>query len=276
MKKINIETIGADIELFLFDEVKKEVVSAEGYIKGSKYDPFVFDENSQWFTTSLDNVLAEFTIPPAKSVDEFAKSIAKSINYIKSILPKRLSPIALPAASLDEKYLMTEQAQLFGCEPDFNAYEREINPRPFCEDYTLRSAGGHLHLGFNDVEIPLDNYDITNDEQRCSLVKMLDLFISIPLVIIEPDNKRKELYGKPGAFRPKEYGLEYRTPSNYYLTSKELIQKVYLSVYNAVEYLNSKGALSNEMEQLVRNTINTNNKTEANKLINQFDLILAK
>lgn len=114
MDKINVKTVGADVELFLFNNDKNEVISAESYIKGSKYEPFNFDESNEFWTTSLDNVLAEFTIPPVKTALDFAGNLMRGIDYIKSILPAGISPIALPAANLNKKYLRTPQAQLFG------------------------------------------------------------------------------------------------------------------------------------------------------------------
>lgn len=275
---INLQTVGADVEMFLQDEVTNEIISAEGFIQGSKDEPFKFDNNDPYYSTQLDNVLAEVTIPPVKSADDFAEALTKSINYVRGTLPQGISPVALACANLDEKYLMTEQAQLFGCEPDFNAYTRYINEKPWCEDFSMRSAGGHVHIGFDDIEVPykgdeeLFNYE--PDKQRCEIVKVLDLFISIPLVLMEPDSKRKELYGKAGAFRPKSYGLEYRTPSNYYLNSPELMKWVYNSTTNAIEFLNNNGTLNKKLSKNIRSIIDSNNKDAAKELVNQFNLQL--
>ena len=38
------------------------------------------------------------------------------------------------------------------------------------------------------------------------MVKLLDIFLGIPSVIIDPDKKRRKLYGKAGAFRLTKYG----------------------------------------------------------------------
>lgn len=67
---------------------------------------------------------------------------------------------------------------------------------------------GHIHLGYNDIEVPFNGriHKYKVDEQRARIVQAMDLFIGIPSVIMEPDNKRKELYGQAGAFRPKPYG----------------------------------------------------------------------
>lgn len=114
MNTIELKTIGADVEMFLTNTETGEVVSAENIVKGSKYDPFHFDANNKWFTTSLDNVLAEITIPPAKTARQFSTYLRKSMAYVKSILPKELDLLITPSASLDSKWLLTENAQTFG------------------------------------------------------------------------------------------------------------------------------------------------------------------
>lgn len=110
---IKLQTVGADVEMFLQDKQTLEIVSAEGFIQGSKHEPFNFDKN-KYYSTQLDNVLAEVTIPPAKSDDDFANSLLKAIDYVRQVIPPELSPVAIACAQLDEKYLMTEQAQVFG------------------------------------------------------------------------------------------------------------------------------------------------------------------
>lgn len=276
MKPVKLITIGTDAEVFLRDKEKNEIISAEGLIKGSKYQPFKFDKANKWFSTQLDNVLAEFTIPPAKTASEFIRGINKSIGYIKNTLPKSIEPVIQASANLNEKYLMTKQAMMFGCDPDFNAYSGGINVKPFCEDHTLRSCGAHVHLGYEGIERKFKKniYDYEVDEQRANIVKTLDLFISIPLVIMEPDSERKRLYGKAGAFRPKPYGLEYRTPSNWYLNDVKSIRWLFKSTKHAFSFFAAKGKFPTGLANHVEAVINTNNKSAAEDLIKDFKLQL--
>lgn len=277
MKKLTLKTIGIDAEVFLRNKETNEIISAEGYIKGSKHRPQRFDPTNKWFTTQLDNVLAEFTIPPSATVREFAKGITVAFKHLRKILPKNVEPVIQASANLNEKYLMTEQAMMFGCEPDFNAYTHFINEKPYCEDHTLRSCGSHIHLGYDGVEVKykdnIFNYEV--DEQRANIVQTLDLFVSVPLVIMEPDSDRKLLYGKAGAFRPKPYGLEYRTPSNWYLSSSKLIKWAYNNTRKGFNHFATNGRLDKDVSEHVREVINTNNKTDANELIKYFKLQLA-
>lgn len=277
MEKIILTGIGADVEVFLKDKSTQEIISAEGYIQGSKEDPFIFDKKNKFFSTSLDNVLAEFTIPPANNVADFVKYLRKGISYINKIIPVQFCTESFPAANLHPRFLQTKQALIFGCEPDANAYTQWVNDSPKAEDKTLRSAGGHIHIGYKDpfatfdLKNPNEEY-LNNDFIRQQIIKALDLFIGVPFIIYEPDNKRKELYGKAGAYRPKEYGVEYRTISNYYLSSKELISFVFNSAIKAIDWLNNNNQIDKELGEFVRETINSNNKENAKYLLNEFKI----
>ena len=109
MQIIDNPTIGADIEVFLANKRTREVVSAEGIIKGTKENPYVWDTFNKYFAISLDNVLAEFCIPPARTNNEWYANIQKSLSYINSVIPVELGTMAAPSANLDPKYLRTGQ-----------------------------------------------------------------------------------------------------------------------------------------------------------------------
>lgn len=258
--------IGADIEVFLAQKNNlEEFVSAEGYVQGTKRHPFNFDKSNKYFATSLDNVLAEFCIPPVKNVTDFEAYIQKALAYINQTIPQDLCTVATPAAFLDAQYLQTDNALTFGCEPDFNAYTGKMNIKPFSKHWNLRSAGGHIHIG----------YDNSNELTNREIIKALDLFIGVPSVIQEPDNARKELYGSAGSYRTKKYGVEYRTISNYYLESKKLIYWLYEQVQAAINYINSGKVIDDVLATILPNTINNNNKEQAMQLIQQYNLKLA-
>lgn len=271
MKKYANILIGADVEVFLQNKETKEIISAEGYIKGTKDEPFCFDEANPFFATSLDNVLAEFSIPPARTVQEFKAFIEKSLGYINNNIPKDFCTVALPSARLNGKYLRTKQAKLFGCEPDYNAYHGHENLRPDAKDKNLRSAGGHIHIGYDDPA-QFNQWNYLGYPEHTDLIKALDLFIGVPSVIMEPDNKRKELYGKAGAFRPKSYGVEYRTVSNFYLGKPELIDWVFNAAQEAIVWLNANNEIDNVLAEAIQSTINNNDKEQAQQLINHFNL----
>lgn len=258
-------TIGADIEVFLQDKDTKEIVSAEGIIKGSKEAPFFFKKRNPFFATSLDNVMAEFCIPPAKTAKEFNSNIQEALGYIQTSIPANLTTLAIPSAIINEKYLQTMNAQLFGCEPDYNAWRfGDMNDRPDVLS-GLRSCGGHVHVGYIMPEM----------NKSMALVRAMDIFLGLPSVLQEPENERKRLYGKAGAFRFKDYGAEYRTISNYYINSGSLIEWVFNNTVQAMEFVESGYSLSFEEGDAIQTAINTNNHTLAKTMCDYFNVKLA-
>lgn len=258
-------TIGADIEVFLQDKTTKEIVSAEGIIQGSKEVPFQFKDGNPFFATSLDNVMAEFCIPPAKTADEFNMNILEAQDYIRSVIPAHLDVFAYPSARINERWLQTENAQMFGCDPDFNAWAfGEMNEKPNAMT-NIRSCGGHIHVG----------YQKPNNTVSMSLIRAMDIFIGLPSIVQEPDNERKSLYGKAGAFRFKRYGAEYRTVSNYYLQSPTLTKWAFENTLEAIEFVNADRPVSMEEAEGVQAAINFNNKELAQTLCTYFGIKLA-
>lgn len=261
--KLNNITIGTDIELFIMDKSTKEIVSAEPYILGTKHNPYNFDPISKFYATSLDNVLGEFCIPPAKSKDEWISGINKSMNYINSILPENLCTVSIPSAVLDLKYLQTENALLFGCESDLNVWLRKQNDKPEAENNQLRSAGFHVHVGYEEPSIGVS--------EEC--VKAMDLFLSVPSLLIEPENERRKLYGKAGAFRLKEYGFEHRVLSGYFSKDDNLKGWVYNNTTKALEFVNKERIDEIEaVADIIQTAINSNDKVLAGNLIRQFEI----
>lgn len=272
MKSINLLSVGADIEFFVQDKTTKEVISAEDFIPGTKDLPYNFDNSNPYFAVSLDNVLAEICIPPAKNAEEFYENISKSRGFIDNFcLPKQYCTAALPSANLSEIWLNTPQASRFGCEPDFNAYTGHRNQSPRSEDKTLRSAGLHVHLGIeNPTRFSKFEYKPTN--KYLQIVKALDLHLAVPSILTEPPNERRRLYGKAGCFRPKKYGLEYRTLSSYFANDKGKITWVYQATKDAIDWLNSGNIVSNQLSDLLVHTIDNNDTEQAELIVKEFKL----
>lgn len=191
-------SLGSDVEFFLRDKNTHEIVSAEGIIEGTKYDPFHFDPENSYYATSLDNVLAEGNIPPTNDPVAFYKAIEKLRKYIDNkVSTHNLETVAQPSARLHEKYLQTENAKLFGCEPSLNTWTSEYEHPQAKEGDNARSTGFHIHCG----------YETPSAETNLLLGKACDLFLGVPSVIMEPENERKKVgYGTAGNIRFKPYG----------------------------------------------------------------------
>lgn len=194
--------IGSDPELFFHNG--KKFVSAIGKIGGSKAEPLRLLSG---FALQEDNVAVEFNIPPTKNAEQWLWShqlMMQEIAYRGEAFG--LTPRAISSANFDEEELANPAAQVFGCDPDFNAWELEPNPAPNSPDKSLRSAGGHIHFGMEG-----------GSRLKIQAVRLADLLMGIPLAFLDRESKRRELYGRAGACRIKPYGVEYRTPSNVWL-----------------------------------------------------------
>jgi len=191
-----------------------------------------------------DNVSVEFNIPPADS----AKVFVAHLNFVLAHLEAKVATMNLKfapvaAASFPEDQLQSEAAQVFGCEPDWNAWTGETNPRPFSMDMNLRSCGGHVHVGTN-----LD---------KIAVVRAMDLHLGVPSVRLDTDKLRRELYGKAGAHRPKAYGVEYRSLSNFWLWSDALKNWVYNQTQKALEFVEAGKEIDKQHGELIQRAINT-------------------
>ncbi len=255
-------TCGADPELFLIDTEGKLRASC-GLIGGTKAHPQPLVALGEGFAVQEDNVAIEFNIPPASSAKEFQESIRKTMTHLLDSVGMmygfRLS--TLSAASFPIEELHSPAAQEFGCEPDFNAWTGNKNPRPKADDKTLRSCGGHVHVGFDRKLV---------DSKQ--LIKAMDLFLGVPSVIMDSGELRKTLYGKAGAYRDKPaYGVEYRTLSNFWVNDDRLIKWVWDNTEKAVQAVESQFALDDYKDSIL-DAINNNNREAAIHLINTVNL----
>jgi hypothetical protein len=264
--------IGADPEVFFNDPKKNLYVPAIGLVGGSKAVPLQINEYT-W--VQEDNVLCEYNIKPAKNLKEFTEYILGGLAICKDIANSQNLDISVrPSALLKEDILNKcadpERAFTFGCEPDFNAYTGRPNPKPKPnvqedEDGTwhLRTAGGHVHVGFYD-----NNKEYGYNVTHRNLIKWMDIVLGLWSITKDTDINRRNLYGDAGAFRPKPYGVEYRTLSNFWISDEDFIYKVYqktLQAYKLAVYFEQNNvAHANEIlkstERAIQEAIKTSNK----------------
>lgn len=219
MEKI---TVGADPEVFIKDTLGN-IVSAIGMIPGDKQNPCALSNAPG--AVQVDNVLAEYNIDPAETEDEFVYNNRQVLASLKAMLPAGYD-FAIQASheySLDYLFTLDPACFVFGCDIDYDGWTQR--PKQFNNQAApgLRSAGGHIHVGFD-----LSKHDMHD------VVRAMDYLIGLPSVLMEPDTQRRKMYGQAGAFRPKRYGIEYRTPSNFWLQSEERMRWVYRQAVRAV------------------------------------------
>ena len=249
-------TIGADPEFFLKNH-DGGFISAVGKIGGSKTHPQLIGDKGHAILE--DNVAVEFNIPPSNTKSEFINHL----NFVLSHLDIRAKELGLvfaeniASASFPVSELLTPEACIFGCEPDYNAWNNgEKNPSPMVEDMTLRSAGGHVHVGTT-----LDKLEV---------IKAMDLFLGVPAMFIDKDTRRRDLYGKAGAHRPKPYGVEYRTLSNFWIWHDEKKSWVFDQTQKALEFVESGKTIDEKLGNMIQAAINTGDMNAANAVVRAY------
>jgi hypothetical protein len=250
-------TIGADPELFLIDN-NGIFRSSIGLIGGSKDFPLPIGNGC---AVQEDNVAVEFNTPPCATVDAFVEAIQYNLHVLTDMAKNQgLNLSIIPSAVFTEEELANPMAQQFGCDPDYNAWrDGARNPRPRANDKALRSAGGHIHIGGVSELDPI------------ALVKAMDQFVGVPMVLFDTDTRRRELYGNPGAYRQKPYGVEYRTSSNAWIASEEKIRWVYDQTLKAVAFVLNGGVISDEQGEKIQQCIRTSDQQLAKELVANYE-----
>lgn len=230
-------TIGADPEFFLKTS-KGEVISAHDLVPGTKGEPHRLTKGA----VQADGTAVEFNIDPASTADEFCENIMTTLDEIRDMIPKELEFYYAPHVKYPKKYFdsLPREATELGCDPDFSCFTGKVNVIDYVPTSrkVIRTGGGHIHIGWGegiDVDDPIHRED-------CRVVtQYLMLCLQPYLDLTTPRNQRSKLYGGTGAYRPKSYGVEYREPSNFWLSGGEQEYKV---LFTLIEEMMSK-ALDN-------------------------------
>lgn len=246
-------TIGCDPEVFLTCATTGEFVSAHGLIPGNKAEPSPVTNGA----IQVDGMACEFNTLPATSADQFVQYVGDVYRDLQAALPPGVQLYAAaPVATFKPEVFEAQppEALEFGCDPDYSAYTGTSNPRPDDHGKMLRTAAGHVHIGFQDTD---DVFGMSHMALCCELVKVLDAYVGVFSLTYDKDIIRRDLYGSAGAFRPKGYGLEYRVLSNAWLGSPELTRTIYNRVVAATEAF-QKGvripdALAKQAQSIINN-----------------------
>ena len=232
MAKINDFMIGTDYEYFVINE-EGDVASAVGFIGGTKKEPLDLGEGC--FRQS-DNILAEANNPPVTSLDQWLYYFDYTHKKMSEILnPYGLELYVSTSEQIEKKYLRSRIARTFGCEASYCAYPNKpfanLNPSG-----TLRTAGLHIHVGFKPEDL-----ESVKDIER--FMRIMDVNLGAPSVLIDPDNIRRTMYGMAGEYRFTQRGefmvIEYRSLGSYFLGSKELLAFTYNQTLKSIEDFNN-------------------------------------
>lgn len=226
--------LGADPELFV-QTAEGTVVPVCGKVGGTKEVPLIINHlvdahygaeegrglrgnphaalREGNYAVQEDNVMLEFNVPAYTSGGNFSASIEKILFVLdNNVLPQqglRLN-YGTTYTFKPEDIAPHPQAFTIGCLPDLNAYAEEGNfqREPFNITHfgNHRFCGGHLHVQYNYNNVP-----------RHVFTQFMDLVVGLPFLRYDKQKMRRMFYGQPGIFREKPYGIEYRTPSNFWL-----------------------------------------------------------
>jgi hypothetical protein len=216
-------TFGLDPEFFLIHH--GELKSAIDILP--KKEKSIIKNNHSYY---FDNVLAEIAVNPSESKEDLICNVKSSLHGLaKVIQPAKF--IIRASGNYPKKELNSFDAKIAGCNPEWDVYSlQQILPSDenveLLDGYyqfktAFRSAGGHIHIGSNRLQDPLEVF---------SVIHMLDLFIGVPSILMDTDETskdRRKIYGQAGSHRITDYGLEYRVLSNFWLSSPEHVSLIY-------------------------------------------------
>lgn len=217
-------SLGSDPEFFIATREGDIVSSQTARVKGRKERP----KPMALGHIHRDNVLVEINVPQAYNCDEWVHNHVKVLDCAESEISDNYNLVTIASHIMDPGELVSPEALIFGCEPDFNAWNGgEINPQPDpCTD--LRSASGHIHYGLRHPEFELG----------LAVVRAHDCILGVPSVLMDSDTERRKLYGKAGAYRPKPYGVEARCLSNFWMRNEKLMAWAWRNAKRAVDFAN--------------------------------------
>lgn len=219
-------TVGADPEIFMGynDET---FVNAYGRIEGDKENPFRVDGGA----VQVDGMALEFNIDPCENFEEFNQRLDLVQDQLKQMIGDDYELLDKASVEFSDFFfsIQPEGSKILGCEPDLNAWHGQPNPTPDM-DTLMRTAGGHIHIGGFEGE----EWDEDHIANGARMARLMDEEVGVYSILYDTDDKRRKLYGKAGAFRPKSYGMEYRSLSNKWLFSQKTRKFVFDGVVRAI------------------------------------------
>jgi Phage phiEco32-like COOH.NH2 ligase-type 2 len=255
-------TLGADPEIFAFKQGKLvpafEFLPPKGEGRLMYWDGFQAEWKYREAWTCQNNFV-KHTRESLMTMAEYAKQKGASLSLINVV---RIPDETLQKAAYKHVEL--------GCEPSYNAYEMRGKPVENPRLLKYRFTGGHMHYG---PWLQYPNYE--------RIVKVLDKILGVWAVgtaRILDSPIRRQYYGMAGEYRKPEYGVnehgrkiygvEYRTLSNFWLSSPPLMQATWDIGRLCVKLAGTRfGRLWAADEKEVIETINNCDYQQANKIL---------
>lgn len=199
-----------------------------------------------------DGVAVEYNIPPCRSTKQFIEANAYALDYIIKEINKYnetkvkdgeysigisgSSGLLYDLKELSEKKEYSDS----GCIEVHNVIKmREQPPVKYDKTNPNRYAGGHIHIGWENPSI----------DERIVFARVLDMcYADLMFSITDYQNlswnvgRGATVLGELGNVRFKDYGIEYRTPSNHWIFANSQFNSprtVFKMVADAVHFYNS-------------------------------------
>lgn len=216
MKQTEI-LLGADPEFFVRGRKTGNLVPIFGKLGGTKSEPVAISGLGSGFFYQEDGAAAEINIPPAFSSRGFTANIDAAMDAMTELLYRKNLMISSDyMLTLSAKQAAAPQANTIGCSVDHCAWDKALiennYQRPPFEASNFKAnrfAGCHLHLQYNtESGVSVD-----------VIARLMDLFVGVRAVHLGVDTQpeRRKFYGMAGVYRPKPYGIEYRSLSSNFL-----------------------------------------------------------
>lgn len=256
--------IGCDPEFFFSKGTKvigsEKIIEKDGLIAGSGSK------------IVIDGVQAELNPRPQTCREILANDIGGCFLKIAETLKgkERVKVNFSQVIEVGQKELdsLSESSRVFGCAPSTNIYDTEASKIKVDPGvYRYRSAGGHIHLGRASGVM-------LNDPKR--IVPMLDIILGNTSVLIDRNEwakERRKVYGKAGEHRLPQFGIEYRTLSNFWLQSYPMMSFVFGMARVAVNIVEQSDP--NDKESYENRILAVVNMEDIVKAINENDFDLA-
>lgn len=236
-------TLGADPEWFVKTDAGV-IQTVCGKVGGTKENPIPMKNG---FAYHEDNVVIELSVPSRKSIRTATEAIHNGRQQLSEVLAEKglyfqddRDTVIFPLDRLQDS-----QAQQFGCEADYDAYTGGKARSNIPDFGRARFAGGHLHIGA-EFNCPKFIVAMFMDLALCyqpglKNVSMGQVAVNTLNRYASPEyNTRSHWYGKPGIYRPKPYGIEYRTLNNRWCSRLNTTSLAYGMAHRVASWLANK------------------------------------
>ena len=209
-------TVGADPEFFLLKPDGNPIPSC-GLIGGTKDKPIPLPKSKFGVSYQEDNVTVEYGFNPITSNENVIHGmhlydqVQRAFNEISNFVGAKGYVVSQnPELEFSKEQLASAQAQTFGCDPDLLAYEGGARRLPIDPKVVgnWRFAGGHIHIGYDRAGTEIPSF---------AMIQLIEYFAYLRYLSYDGQRERRKYYGLAGLYREKDYGVEYRTPSNFWI-----------------------------------------------------------